>query len=85
MALTDDGTNAAIGRKDRPRNSRQSAPEPPADDTFTVADHNVDEVKDFVNEHPEQVDAVLAAEKDGEQRVTLIEWLESKQDSDDLL
>ena len=72
-----DGTGL---RKDRPRNSGGQG-----GDTFKVADHNIDEVKDFVEEHPDQVEAVLAAERKGEKRKTLVEWLESKKDDSGLL
>jgi len=38
-------------------------------------DHKVGEVKDHVEEHPEQAAAILAAEKEGQNRTTLVEWL----------
>lgn len=47
------------------------------------SDHTVEEVKDFVGKHPTQLERVLADEEVGEQRVTLIEWLEARAAEDD--
>ena len=38
-------------------------------------DHNVGPVKEHVEAHPEQAAAILAAEKEGQNRTTLVEWL----------
>lgn len=50
--------------------------EPDTDDTFDPSEHTIDEVKDYVDAHPDEVDAVLNAEQAGKGRVTLVEWLE---------
>jgi hypothetical protein len=87
-ALSLDGITV---RKDRPRGAdpeEAGVNQPPARDdsgrgTFKVADHKIDEVKDFVNANPDKVGEVLSAEKrSSDPRSTLIEWLESKQGSD---
>ena len=39
-------------------------------------DHTVNEVLDYVDDHPDEVDAVLAAERAGKNRTTLIMHLE---------
>jgi hypothetical protein len=85
MGLVDDGVSAPL-RRDRPRGTRSAKPAPPADETFHVAEHNIEDVKAYVNANPDKVGAVLGAERrTSEPRSTLIEWLESKQDSDNLL
>ena len=51
---------------------------------FDPSDHNVDEVKAYVADNPDEVGAVLAAEKAGKNRSTLVEALEgSDEDGDD--
>jgi hypothetical protein len=44
-------------------------------------DDNIDVIKSYVEEHPDERDAVLAAERDGQNRVTLIAWLEGQDDT----
>jgi hypothetical protein len=48
---------------------------------FDPGDHNIDDVKAHVDKNPAELDAVLAAERDGKDRTTLIEWLESHAES----
>jgi len=38
--------------------------------------HTVPEVEDFANEHPEQLEEIIAAEEAGKARVTLLSYLE---------
>lgn len=42
---------------------------------YDPADHKVDDVKTHVTDNPEQAEAILAAERDGKDRPTLVEWL----------
>lgn len=57
-------------------------PEPKAEEpqAFDPSEHNIDDVKAHVGAHPDELDAVLAAERDGKDRSTLVEWLESHQE-----
>jgi hypothetical protein len=77
VEILNDGTN--VLRKDRPRNP---APNGAKDKGYDPADDNVDEVKAHVEKNPDQAKAVLAAERKGENRKTLVEWLESRGDDD---
>jgi hypothetical protein len=43
-----------------------------------LADGNIDEVKARVEADPASAKSVLAAERDGDNRVTLVEWLEGQ-------
>lgn len=38
-------------------------------------DHNIGPVKEYVEAHPEQAAGILAAEQEGQNRTTLVEWL----------
>ena len=71
--VLNDGVNTI--RRDRPRNTRTKQ-----DDSFKVSDHNIDEVKAYAEAHPDEMDALLAAEKAGQNRKTLVEWLEQGTD-----
>lgn len=71
--VLNDGINV---RRDRPRSRRDS------EDVFNPRDHNIDEVKAYIAEHPDQTEAVLAAEESGEDRVTLVEWLSAQLDEE---
>jgi hypothetical protein len=44
-------------------------------DEYDPGAHTVDEVKAYVEAHPDERAAVLAAENSGRERVTLLEWL----------
>jgi peptidoglycan hydrolase-like protein with peptidoglycan-binding domain len=46
--------------------------------SFDPADATVKDVKAFVANHPDTVEAVLAAETEGKNRSTLIAWLEEQ-------
>lgn len=46
-------------------------------DVYQPADHTVDEVKDYVTDHPDERQAVLDAEVAGKNRVTLVDWFEA--------
>lgn len=48
-----------------------------APDTFDPGGHNATDVKAYVEAHPDEREAVLAAEQDGKNRVTLVDWLSS--------
>jgi uncharacterized phage-like protein YoqJ len=43
---------------------------------YDPAAHTVDEVKEFVTQHPEELQAVYDTEVAGKNRATLINWLE---------
>lgn len=45
------------------------------DGAYDPSDHTVDEVKTYVEENPDQREAVLAAEQDGKNRSTLVDAL----------
>jgi hypothetical protein len=52
----------------------------PVDDAptpFDPGEHNIGDVQTYVDGHADELDAILAAELDGKNRTTLIEWLES--------
>ena len=44
---------------------------------FNPSEHNVDEVKTHVEENPQDAQDVLDAEKAGNDRSTLVSWLET--------
>lgn len=44
---------------------------------YDPADHNVEEVEEFVTANPETVDAVLELELNGKGRSTLLSWLDN--------
>jgi len=44
---------------------------------FDPSAHNVQDVKDFVQSHPDEAQAVLDLEVASQNRVTLVSWLES--------
>lgn len=48
-------------------------------DAFDPADYNVDDVVEYANSHPEDVDAIIEMERAGKNRTTLIEALEGMQ------
>jgi hypothetical protein len=48
------------------------------EDVFDPGAHTVAEVEAYVDDNPDEVDAVLAAEKAGKNRVTLVEALEDR-------
>lgn len=79
MSLLDDGLNV-LGSNAPPE------PEPEPDEVedegpsggaagYDPGEYKIAEVKDYVETHPDEVDDVLAAEKAGKNRVTLVEWL----------
>jgi hypothetical protein len=53
-------------------------PPPEGDDVFDPGAHTVADVEAYVDENPDELDAVLAAEKSGKNRVTLVEALEDR-------
>jgi len=42
---------------------------------YNPGDHTVDEVKGYVIEHADELDAIYAAEQAGKARSTLLDWL----------
>lgn len=48
-------------------------------EVYDPSEHTVDEVKSYVEEHPDECEAVLDAEQEGKDRITLVEWLEAQQ------
>lgn len=83
--LLDDGVNFvlgdpyALGSVSQARfDAEHAVPEPEVPlETVRPDDLTVAEVKAHVEAHPDQIDDVLAAEVDGKNRVTLVEWLEN--------
>lgn len=57
------------------------APDDEPEDMFDVGQHSIPQVKDFVAEFPETLADVLASEQEGQNRVTLVEWLTAQQTS----
>lgn len=49
----------------------------PKAEGYDPADYTVEDVKAYVEDNPDERDAVLEAERGGKDRVTLVEWLES--------
>ena len=45
-------------------------------ESFDPGAHTVDAVEAYVSDHPDELDAVLAAEEAGKNRTTLVAWLE---------
>ncbi len=62
---------------------RSVEPDPPTSEPaeFDPSDHNIDDVESYVEANPDELDAVLAAERAGKDRSTLIEWLEARQET----
>jgi hypothetical protein len=58
------------------------AAERAAAETFDPNGHTIDDVRTHIGDHPDQLDAVLEAERAGKARTTLIEWLESQAETD---
>lgn len=52
-------------------------------ESFDPSEHNIDDVQAHVADHPDELDAILAAERDGKNRSTLIEWLEGQSEPND--
>ena len=44
---------------------------------YDPGEHTIAQVQAYVTDHPDQADAILAAEMDGKDRVTLVDWLDS--------
>lgn len=51
--------------------------------TFNPTDWNIEQVKEFLGAHPGMRDDVIAAEEDGQNRVTLLEWLYAQPDGEE--
>jgi hypothetical protein len=47
---------------------------------FDPGDHTIPEVEAYIEEHPNQLKRVLKAEQKGQARVTLLAWLEARDD-----
>ena len=60
--------------EDEPAPESESAPEPPEslEETYDPSEHNVDAVLEYMDEHPEQRDEVLAMERAGRGRKGLL-------------
>lgn len=52
-------------------------------ESFDPGEHNIDDVQTHVEANPDELDAILAAERDGKNRSTLIEWLEGQSETDE--
>lgn len=64
----------------KPKATAEAKPKEAAakDETYDPGDHNVDDVLEHVEKHPDERKAVLKAEKAGQARKTLIEGLEAE-------
>lgn len=51
-------------------------------ESFDPAEHNIDDVQAYVADHADELDAILAAERDGKNRSTLLEWLIGRTEGD---
>jgi hypothetical protein len=52
--------------------------ETPVVEDYDPGEHTVDEVKEYVTEHPEALETVYEAEYQGKSRTTLVTWLEEQ-------
>lgn len=52
--------------------------EPEPLDTFSVDDHTIPQIQDFVEKNPETAADVLRIETEGQGRTTLLEWLNNR-------
>lgn len=50
---------------------------------YDPSEHNVAEVQQYMEEHPDQVDQIKAAEQDGKKRSTILNYDVETQDSDE--
>lgn len=50
----------------------------PVTNVFDPGDHTVAEVQEWVEAHPDEVQAILDAERAGKNRVTLTDWLDAR-------
>lgn len=58
---------------------RAPAPPPPGGEVaYDPADYTVEDVKAYVEDHPDEAAAVLDAERAGSDRSTLVSWLEAQ-------
>lgn len=71
--LLNDGVNMVLNHPSLSGGS-EAQDETPA---YDPSDHKIDAVKQHIEENPDQREAVLAAERDGKNRSTLVEWLEA--------
>lgn len=69
-------TVSATATAGTPRMVEEGDGEPPPEDAYDPFDHTVAEVQDYVNEHPDEAQAIYDSEVNGKNRVTLVEWLE---------
>lgn len=57
----------------------EDAPDPVDDEgvesEFDPSTHTIDQVKTYINDHPDQVQAVYDAEVAGKNRTSLLDWL----------
>jgi hypothetical protein len=75
-----DFTGAApIGAPEEPETeepeTEEPEPEPIPQEEFHPSDYTVDEVLDYVDDHPDEVDRLIGEEETGKARVTLLEKL----------
>lgn len=72
-------TDAVVKMKaPKPLLAEPQAQQLPASEPYDPGAHTVAEVKAHVTEHPDEAEAILAAEYAGQARITLIEWLEAQ-------
>ena len=71
MSTFDDPNREAVGL-DPIWTGADGGEPPPEGDTFDPGEHTVAEVEAYLAKHPDESDAVLAAERDGKNRVSLV-------------
>jgi hypothetical protein len=78
-------TTSATATAGTPRMVEQSAPDEEGEEEASDVDvgydpaaHTIDEVKEFVTEHPEEISDIYDTEEAGKARVTLLEWLQQQ-------
>jgi len=73
------GVDVAVAASDPPVPALTETDEEPTETDeegpYDPADHNVDDVLAYADEHPDEVDEIIAAEEAGKNRITLLEKL----------
>lgn len=54
---------------------------PGAPETYNPGDHTIREIKGYVEEHPEELESIIAQEENGQGRTTLLTWLYDQRSS----
>ena len=81
MTIFDDPNREAIGLAPIWTGAEGAAAADPASaggDAFDPAEGTIDDVRAYVEAHPDELEDVLAAEKAGKDRSTLVAWLDEQ-------